>query len=36
MHVRGMGWCGMDRIDRTNDKDQGRVIVKMVMNCQVV
>jgi hypothetical protein len=30
-----MGWCGVDWIDLTQDGDQWRALVNMVMNLQV-
>jgi hypothetical protein len=33
--LREMGWCGMDWIDLTQDRDQWRAFVNMIMNLQV-
>jgi hypothetical protein len=35
MHLREIGWDGMDWIDLAQDRDQWRVLVNMVMNLQV-
>jgi hypothetical protein len=35
MDLRDIGWGAMDRINLTQDRDQWRVLVKMVMNLQV-
>jgi hypothetical protein len=35
MHLREIGWSGMDWIDLTQDRDQWRTLVNMVMNIQV-
>jgi hypothetical protein len=35
MDLRETGWDGMDWIDLAQDRDQWKVLVKMVMNLQV-
>jgi hypothetical protein len=35
MDFRVIGWGGMDGIDLTQDKDQWRALVNMVMNLRV-
>jgi hypothetical protein len=35
MDLRDIGWGGMDWIDLTQDKDQWRALVNMVMNHRV-
>jgi hypothetical protein len=35
MHIREIGWGGMDWIDRAEDWDQWRALVKTVMNLRV-
>jgi hypothetical protein len=35
MDLRGIGWDGMDCIDRAEDRDQWRALVKAVMNLRV-
>jgi hypothetical protein len=30
-----MGWCGVDWIDMAQDRDQGRALVKTVLNLRV-
>jgi hypothetical protein len=35
MDIREMGWGGMDWIDLTQDRDQWRALVNMVMNLRV-
>jgi hypothetical protein len=35
MNLREMGWGGMGWIDLAQDRDEWRVLVNMVMNCQV-
>jgi hypothetical protein len=36
MDLRELGWGGMDWIDLAQDRDQWRVLVKTVMNFQVL
>jgi hypothetical protein len=33
MNLRQIGWDGMDWLDLTQDRDQWRALVNMVMNC---
>jgi hypothetical protein len=35
LDLREIGWGGMDRIDLSQDRDQWRTLVNMVMNLQV-
>jgi hypothetical protein len=35
MHLREIGWNGMDWIDLVQDRDQWRVLVNTVMNLRV-
>jgi hypothetical protein len=35
MHLREIGWGGMDWIDLVQDRDQWRTLVNMVMNSLV-
>jgi hypothetical protein len=35
MHLREIGWDGMDSIDLPQDRDQWRVLVNTVMNLKV-
>jgi hypothetical protein len=35
IYLREIGWDGMDRIDLTQDRDQWRALVNMVMNLRV-
>jgi hypothetical protein len=35
MDLREIGWDGVDWIDLAQDRDQWRVLVKMVMNLRV-
>jgi hypothetical protein len=35
INLREIGWDGMDRIDLTQDWDQRRALVNMVMNLRV-
>jgi hypothetical protein len=35
MHLREIGWGGVDWIDQVEDRDQQRAVVNMVMNLQV-
>jgi hypothetical protein len=35
MHLREIGWGGMDWIDLAQDREKCRVLVNMVMNLQV-
>jgi transposase len=35
MHLRDIGWAGMDWIDLTQDRDQWRALVNMLMNLHV-
>jgi hypothetical protein len=30
-----MGWCGLDLIDKVQDRDQWRALVNMVLNLRV-
>jgi hypothetical protein len=35
MDLREIGWVGMDWIDLTQDRDQWRALVNMVMNLRI-
>jgi hypothetical protein len=35
MHLREIGWVGMDSIDLAQDKDRWRALVNTVMNLRV-
>jgi hypothetical protein len=35
MDLREIGWGGMDWIDLTQDRDQWRALVNIIMNLQV-
>jgi hypothetical protein len=35
MYLRDIGWCGVDRIDLAQDRDQWRALVNVVMNLRV-
>jgi hypothetical protein len=35
MHLREIGWGGMDYFDLSQDRDQSRALVNTIMNLQV-